>query len=153
MARRRFLAEGYQAVTLRSIAAEAGVDAALVSYFFGSKQGLFGAALALAANPPEMLVRGTAGRPGDAAGAGAAALLTRLGRPRAGRPVAGHGAAAVQDPEMARLLQEVVEREMVERMADHLGGADARTGPARSARSSPAWCSPATCCASNRSRA
>src|ERR1044072_1463007 len=55
VARRRFLADGYQAVTMRSVAAEAGVDAALISYYFGSKKGLFGAALALSANPAVLL--------------------------------------------------------------------------------------------------
>ena len=34
-------------MTLRSIAAAAGVDVALVSYWFGSKRGLFAAALEL----------------------------------------------------------------------------------------------------------
>ena len=50
-ARSRFVADGYQAVTLRAIAADAGVDVALVSYYFDSKQGLFGAAMALPVNP------------------------------------------------------------------------------------------------------
>ena len=54
VARARFLAEGYQKVSLRSIAAAAGVDVALISYFFGSKRGLFGAALALSVNPAEL---------------------------------------------------------------------------------------------------
>jgi AcrR family transcriptional regulator len=49
---RRLVADGYYGVTMRAIAAEAGVDAALISYYFGSKKGLFGAALALSANPP-----------------------------------------------------------------------------------------------------
>jgi AcrR family transcriptional regulator len=35
-ARARFLAEGYQSVTLREVAADAGVDVALISYYFGS---------------------------------------------------------------------------------------------------------------------
>jgi len=56
VARRRFLAQGYQAVTMRAVAEDAGVDAALISYFFGSKKGLFGATLALSANPPEILL-------------------------------------------------------------------------------------------------
>ena len=52
VARRRFLAEGYQSVSLRSIAAEAGVDVALISYFYGSKRGLFAAVLALPGHRP-----------------------------------------------------------------------------------------------------
>lgn len=56
VARRRFLEDGYHAVTLRSVG-EADVDLALISYYFGSKKGLFGAALALGANPAELLAR------------------------------------------------------------------------------------------------
>ncbi|MFG2639086.1 TetR/AcrR family transcriptional regulator [Streptomyces sp. NPDC048362] len=57
VARQRFLRDGYRSVTMRSIAAEADVDLALLSYYFGSKKGLFGAALALSANPAELLSR------------------------------------------------------------------------------------------------
>jgi AcrR family transcriptional regulator len=40
-ARRRFATEGYDRTTLRAIAADVGVDAALVIRYFGSKQDLF----------------------------------------------------------------------------------------------------------------
>ena len=40
-ARRRFATEGYERTTLRAIAADVGVDAALVTRYFGSKQDLF----------------------------------------------------------------------------------------------------------------
>ncbi|HEU0100358.1 MAG TPA: TetR family transcriptional regulator [Allosphingosinicella sp.] len=40
-ARRRFLEESYENVGLREIAGDAGVDVALVSRYFGSKEGLF----------------------------------------------------------------------------------------------------------------
>jgi AcrR family transcriptional regulator len=43
-ARRRFATEGYDRTTLRAIAADVGVDAALVIRYFGSKQNLFAAA-------------------------------------------------------------------------------------------------------------
>src|SRR3954469_23453916 len=62
-ARRRFLADGYDRVTLRSVAQEAGVDVALISYHFGSKRGLFGAALELPANPAEILAAVLEGPP------------------------------------------------------------------------------------------
>ena len=125
MARRRFLADGYQAVTMRSIAAEAGVDAALISYYFGSKKGLFGAALALSANPPEVLLRALAGDPATLPERVLSALLHAWDDPER-RAAARHGQAAVQDPDLARLLREVLEREIVDRVAEHLGGADAR---------------------------
>jgi AcrR family transcriptional regulator len=40
-ARRQFAERGYDATTIRGIAAEAGVDPALVMHFFGSKDALF----------------------------------------------------------------------------------------------------------------
>lgn len=40
-ARRRFLQESYENVSLRDIAADAGVDVALVGRYFGNKEGLF----------------------------------------------------------------------------------------------------------------
>jgi len=64
-ARHRFLTDGYQATSMRSIAADAEVDTALGSYYFGSKQGVFGAAMALTANPAQVLA---AALPGDLAG-------------------------------------------------------------------------------------
>ncbi len=40
-ATRRFACQGYQHVGVREIAADAGVDAAMVNRYFGSKEGLF----------------------------------------------------------------------------------------------------------------
>lgn len=44
-ARRRFVIDGYERTTLRDVAAEAGVNLALVKRYFGSKAGLFEAVL------------------------------------------------------------------------------------------------------------
>ncbi|PJI86610.1 TetR family transcriptional regulator [Luteimicrobium subarcticum] len=52
-ARRRFGSGGLRATTLRSIAADAGVDVALVAYYFGSKDGLFAATLELPHEGPD----------------------------------------------------------------------------------------------------
>lgn len=49
-ARVRFAADGYAAASIRKIAADAGVDAALVMRFYGSKDDLFAAAMVI---PPE----------------------------------------------------------------------------------------------------
>jgi AcrR family transcriptional regulator len=48
-ARERFSEQGYDRVRMRDVAADAGVDVALVTYHFGSKDGLFGAALEMPA--------------------------------------------------------------------------------------------------------
>jgi AcrR family transcriptional regulator len=42
-ARERFMRDGYDGATVRAIAADAGVDVAMVYYFFDSKEGLFSA--------------------------------------------------------------------------------------------------------------
>jgi len=46
-ARESFLTQGYEGTTIRAVARAAGVDPALVSYYFGSKGDLFGAAVNL----------------------------------------------------------------------------------------------------------
>ncbi|MTD12353.1 TetR family transcriptional regulator [Nakamurella sp. YIM 132087] len=44
-ARRRFATDGYRATTVRRIAADAGVNVALINRYFGSKDGLFEACM------------------------------------------------------------------------------------------------------------
>jgi AcrR family transcriptional regulator len=61
VARRRFATRGYDATSLRGIAADARVDPALLIHYFGSKEGLFAAATGL----PGRLSEVFAG-PGDA---------------------------------------------------------------------------------------
>jgi AcrR family transcriptional regulator len=113
VARRRFLAQGYQAVTMRAVATEAGVDAALISYFFGSKKGLFGATLALSANPPEILLRALPGDPATLPERVLRALVRAWDDPEHGQPLRVMVTAAIAEPEVARLLKEVIEREMI----------------------------------------
>lgn len=54
-ARDHFLSTGYAGTSLRSIAADARVDVALLSYHFSSKQGLFASAMALPIRPGELI--------------------------------------------------------------------------------------------------
>jgi AcrR family transcriptional regulator len=53
-ARRRFGAQGYDGTTIRGIAADAGVNPALVHHFYGTKERLFAAAMRLPAVPSEI---------------------------------------------------------------------------------------------------
>jgi AcrR family transcriptional regulator len=60
-ARDRFASHGYNGSTIRAIAADAGVDPALVHHFYGSKEQLFIAALRVPIDPrriAEVVVRG-----------------------------------------------------------------------------------------------
>jgi AcrR family transcriptional regulator len=126
VARQRFLADGYQNVTLRSIATEAGVDVALISYFFGSKKGVFGAALALSANPPEVLLKALPGELETLPERVLRVMVTTWDDPAHGDPLRVMISAATQDPDVARLLRELIEQEMIGRIAERVGGPDAR---------------------------
>lgn len=126
MGRRRFHAEGYAAVSLRSIAAEAGVDPALISYHFGSKVGLFGATLELAANPPEILANVLQGPPESMPERLIATMVTVWDDPVAGAPLRLLATEAINDPQVGRLFREMIEREILGRIAAHLGGRQAQ---------------------------
>jgi len=65
-AREGFAAAGFGGTTIRAIATEAGVDAALVHHYFGSKDDLFVAALALPVDPREVIGAAVAGRAEEA---------------------------------------------------------------------------------------
>ena len=53
-ARARFAADGYERATIRAIAADAGIDAAMVMRYFGNKDGLFAAAAAFDLRLPDL---------------------------------------------------------------------------------------------------
>jgi AcrR family transcriptional regulator len=53
-ARLRFGSDGYERTTLRAVAADVGVDPALVIRYFGSKQELFAAAAEFTLNLPDL---------------------------------------------------------------------------------------------------
>lgn len=125
VARRRFLADGYQRVSMRSIAAEAGVDAALISYFFGSKSGLFAATMQVAANPGELVGEVVRGDLPSLPQRLLRTLLTTWDDPTRGPALRAMAEAAARDPEVNRLLREMAQREIVGRLAERIGGADA----------------------------
>src|SRR5919107_1947140 len=124
-ARRRFLADGYDQVTVRAIAAEAGVDPALISYYFGSKKGLFGAAMALVANPADLLAREIPGPLNNLPERLLRTVLTTWEDQAAGGSLTVFLHAVVRDPEVARVFREVIEQEMLTRIAERVGGPDA----------------------------
>ena len=64
-ARSRFSEHGYAAATIRAIAADAGVDPALVHHFYGSKERLFAAAMRLPVAPGEVLAAALADGPAE----------------------------------------------------------------------------------------
>ena len=66
-ARSAFADKGFAGTTIRSVAAAAGVDAALVHHYFGTKDDLFLAAMELPVDPREVIGPALSGGPDGAA--------------------------------------------------------------------------------------
>ncbi|WP_409184883.1 TetR family transcriptional regulator [Amycolatopsis sp. VS8301801F10] len=120
-ARALFRERGYGGTTVRAVASEAGVDSAMVFYFFGNKQGLFAAAIEMSAQVPPALDEVFAGGLDglgerivrtllenlDASGRTPLAMLTRA------------------DDQADALLREYIDREITGRLANLLDTPDA----------------------------
>jgi len=121
-ARAQFAQHGYGGATLRAIATEAGVDVALVSYYFGSKSGLFVESLRLPVNPATivdgLLAQGTDGF-GERL---VTTLLTVWDDPATGGPLVNVLRSASTQ---ADLLREFVERQIVAHLAGAIETPDA----------------------------
>jgi AcrR family transcriptional regulator len=126
-ARAQFAADGYDAVTMRSIASAAGVDVALVSYYFGSKRGLFSAAMALPINPADVVSTELADDLDTLAERLLRRLLTVWDTPVSGGPLIAATTVAVSDPAMKRLVAEGVTREIIAALVARLDGPDRET--------------------------
>jgi AcrR family transcriptional regulator len=119
---------GYEAATVRAVAARAGVDPALLYHYFGSKQQLFVAAMEL----PEAwraAVPLLAGGPPDELGARMARLMLGLWEDAAVQPLLlGLLRSAVTDPLAAGMVRQLLIDGPLVAIADALGVPD---GPLR----------------------
>jgi len=116
-ARARFSAHGYDGTKLRDVAADAGVDVALVSYFFGSKDGLFTAAMAMSVNPAE-LVEALLREGTDGVGERLIRRLLALwDDPASGSPMVALVRSAATNEQAAELLRGFIESEVLMRVA------------------------------------
>src|SRR5918998_1570320 len=115
-ARARFAAHGYDGTRLRDVAADAGVDVALVSYHFGSKDGLFAAALAPGVNPAR-LVEDVLRDGIDGLGERLVRRLVALLDAQPGGPLVALARSAATNERAAAVLREFVEREVLGRLA------------------------------------
>jgi len=120
-ARRSFVERGYTRTTLRAVAGACGVDVALVSHHFGSKRGLFAAAMAVQVAPADVVAAATRNGTVDAA-----LLLAGLIRvwedPSVGPPLRALALAALADAGQRAALREYLEHEVVGALARHLPG-------------------------------
>ena len=121
---RLFAERGYDRTSMRAIASEAGVDPALVSHYFGSKQRLFVATVQLPIDPSVIL---TLAAGGDAANAGerlARAVIGVLESPPGRERATSIVRAAASEPEAAALLREQLTEQLFGPVARELGGDD-----------------------------
>jgi AcrR family transcriptional regulator len=120
-ARERFAVHGYDRTRMRDVADDAGVDAALVHYFFGSKDGLFAAVMELPFRPTEVIEPVLA--PG-VDGLGERLLrqvLTIWDHPENRAALLAMLAGTTAHPEAARALREFLSREIIGRVAALVG--------------------------------
>jgi AcrR family transcriptional regulator len=120
-ARKLFAERGYEGATMRAIAAEAGVDAALVVHFFGNKAALLVEAVQWPFDPevemPKLLVDGRRN-----VGRKLVGLFVRTWDEEGGRnPILTLLRAATTEPEAARLLGEFVGLRLFTPLLDRLG--------------------------------
>ena len=111
-ARRQFAELGYDRTTMRGIAGEAGVDAALVVRFYGSKDALFREVMAL---PPGVADAMAALADGPRATVGrrlAEVIVGMLEDPRSRSIVLGRIRSASSHPDAAALVRETVTRDV-----------------------------------------
>ncbi len=111
-ARRQFAELGYDRATIRGIAGEAGVDAALVVRFYGSKDALFREVMALPPEVAEAMER-LADGPTETLGRRLAEVVVgMLEAPRSRSIVLGRIRSASSHPDAAALVRETVTRDV-----------------------------------------
>jgi AcrR family transcriptional regulator len=116
-ARAAFAARGYDAVSLRAVAREAGADPALVHHFFGTKARLFAAAVELTVDPRAIVESLLAGDPATLGERLVRAIVELGDSDDAVRGFLALIRGAVSHADAARLLREFISVELLGRIA------------------------------------
>jgi AcrR family transcriptional regulator len=104
-ARTSFADKGYAGTTIRGVAAAAGVDAALVHHYFGTKDDLFLAALELPVDPREAIAPALVDGP-DGAGERVLRVFVGVWDDPANTPVLVALARTLLDPSASHLMRD-----------------------------------------------
>src|ERR1700741_1468348 len=125
-ARERFMRDGYEGATVRAIAADAGVDVAMVYYFFDSKEGLFTASALTGPEHPlhqlaTLLDEGT-----KQTAPGLVRTFLEHGEEDAGyEPLMALWRSAAIQPQARKVLHDSLAGPIAKRVAAEFGAADA----------------------------
>lgn len=121
-ARELFAQRGFQATTVRDVAASAGVNAALVHHYFGTKQGLFVAALNLPLDPAEVIEALLASGPRELFAERFVRFFVAAWRdPATGQPLRAVLRSAASTEQGAALVRNLAENVLLERASAALG--------------------------------
>jgi AcrR family transcriptional regulator len=115
-----FADRGYDRTSMRAIAATAGVDQKLVAHFFGSKQRLFVEVFAPPFDPAVVIPELFAGKRAEIGERFARFLLNMLEDPEGRQRMTGLIRAAASEPEAARMVRDLISREILARITEAL---------------------------------
>jgi AcrR family transcriptional regulator len=107
-ARRQFAKHGYDAATIRGIAADAGVDPALVHHFYGTKEKLFVSAMHFPVVPSEVLPKVLAAAPDRVGHAAVRTILELWESPETKAQAVALLRSAVTNERAAAMLRQFV---------------------------------------------
>jgi len=124
-ARRLFADRGYDRTSLRAVAEAAGVDQALVSHYYGSKQQLFVAVIELPFEPELVVPRLVSGDRATLGRRVAEFLVATLESVEGRSRITGLIRAAASEPEAARMVRELVSNRIFKPLAESLAVDDA----------------------------
>ncbi len=116
-ARAEFAAKGYDGASVRGIARQADVDPALVHHYFGTKEKVFVAAMALPFDPAERLPQVLAGDPARLGERLVRMFLQIWAEPDFRTPMLGMVRSAFTGEQGAKLLREFVGSALLGRVA------------------------------------
>lgn len=125
-AREAFADKGFAATSLRAVARQAGVDAALVHHYFGSKDELFIEAMALPLDPRQVAA-GILDGPRAELGRRIVTIFLGVWESDEGRQrMTAMLRSVVTSDEVARLMREGITRMILEPVSQFLDGPDAK---------------------------
>lgn len=114
-AAQNFAESGFTGATMRAIATGAGVDAALIHHYFGSKRELFLATVRMPIDPTALVDQVTSGGL-DGLGERIVAIITAAWESSAQPALLAMVRSALSEPGSARVMREFVMSEIIARM-------------------------------------